>query len=405
MKESDVTGSIKYFPKGTNITMIVEKENGTSADPYDYYVYTVPENTTSIPLHVFANMTNPNIAYAESHDIVSDGKSSRQGTKVDPTVYKRREHYRFVMDYSYADELLPVESYMLYMDIADGTQTYESLELAANNLVSLMETRKYGITLNMSGDKFLENSIINIGTEIHVTANPTDRNELFTGKPLKARLSILTPEGGVASLPNATKVYVDSGSDIYEAEGGVARFNLVDSITQAAYDANKTIHIDMSEVTNYTMLPSSFVLQLEFFATNEGGTRMVDKQTLPIRIVRPEGGVLVVKVKGESPRNSAEIDELLDISTNKVKDFQISYQGDLSLPYLTVKLQKKNGSNYSDVQFNGFDKAQIADLAETTAEELHADFSGLASGTYRMVFDLYGFGDVLFQESVVKIEN
>ena len=405
MKESDVTGSIKYFPKGTNITMIVEKENGTTADPYDYYVYTVPENTTSIPLHVFANMTNPNIVYAESHDIVSDGKSSRQGTKIDPAVYKRREQYRFVMDYSYADEFLPVESYMLYMDIADGTQTYESLELAANNLISLMETRKYGITLNMSGDKFLENSIINIGTEIHVTANPVDRNELFTGKPLKARLSILTPEGGVASLPNATKVYVDSGSDIYEAEGGVARFNLVDSITQAAYDANKTIHIDMSEVADYTMLPSSFVLQLEVFATNETATRVVDKQTLLIHIVRPEGGVLVVKVKGESPRNSAEIDELLDISTNKVKDFQISYQGDLSFPYLTVKLQKKNGSNYSDVQFNGFDKAQIADLAETTAEELHADFSGLASGTYRMVFDLYGFGDVLFQESVVKIEN
>ena len=77
--------------------------------------------------------------------------------------------------------------------------------------------------------------------------------------------------------------------------------------------------------------------------------------------------------------------------------------GDVANPYAIVKIKSKNGSNYNDTAYS-VTSGNIEGFENNVSKNVTLNFSDLAAGNYIIVFEVYGYGDVLYSTSAIPIE-
>ncbi len=399
IKESDVTGTQKSFPEGTAITMIlgedIENYQNNNTSGIKLYKYVVEEATNSISLSDFVNMEDSTEHYQEVTNLMTDENTIIQGHTSNSTIYYRSEKFRFVVDFTYCGDVLPIESYIFYMNITEDGEISDSLEPHAQNIIQLKNTRHYAISLNWGTENYIERDIVPIQVALNITASEAGNADRFLGLPVNARITLKDENGNTIAFPTGTKAYI--GQQVATLEGGVFRLELIDELVAEAMHREMILNIDTTECQEYTILPTNYTIYVEIYVNDSSGTKMLEKDSIVISIVRPEGGTLVVDVVGSGN------EQLTNLSGTQ-KTFQIRYFGDILNPYTTVELERKVGNEYQSIQFSGISEELIDNLQENQTKEINISFNSLSSGEYRIVFKLYGYEDVLYQTSGIYFE-
>lgn len=373
IKESALNGSIKAFPAGTRITMVI------SGDEYEYYEYTVNSSMSKIYLSDFTNMEDDTQKYTEVNDIVSDKNTIHQGNTIN---YTRSEDYRFVVDFTYCNDLLPVETYILYMNLEDNNENVDALSLLAENIVDLKSNRVYQVTFEKENRNYIERDIISFTAKINIPKVETTGMDRYVGLPLYARMSLKNENGESIEFLEGT--VITFGDKEITAEGGVARFNLVDEITEAAYNAEKEITINMSALEEYSLNSGTYTYLFDIYLKDDVTQRTAVNEKVDIDVVRPDGATVKVEV-------SDNLEEPTNIGEDKVRNLKINYFGDVYAPYVKIKVQKENAGIYEDTNYVAVSNPRINNLEMGSDYETTLNFTNAPAGKYRVVFDVYGY--------------
>ena len=281
LKESDVTGSIKYFPAGTQITMIVTDKDGN----YEYYKYSVPSQTSRVYISDFVSMEDDS-EYVEITDIVNDDNTSLEGTTASSNIYLREESFRFVVDFTYCETFVPRNTYILYMDIQNDGVSSSALSNNAANIIDIRTARKYEVTISTEGTNYEEQSVIPTDISIKIEASELAGKDRLLGLPLYVLLTVKDPNGNYTNLPNGTVVTV--GNQSTALVDGTARFELINAITDNAHNQAVTVNVDMSGCDPYQLVSGKYQFEYSIYAKDAEPEKILTVANYKIMLNRRE---------------------------------------------------------------------------------------------------------------------
>ena len=382
IKESSMDGEMQSFPAGAIITMIADGE---------YYKYTLQEAMQEVPLDEFVYMEDRSIKYDEVKNILDDQNTILEGKTSKSVIYSRTEGFRFVIDLTYTEKLLPTETYIVYLNIKNDEIDSSALDLLSENIIEVKPMRKYVVTVNSEEKNYLEkcNILVDVGLEIE-GLDPIENDE-FLGFPLYSRVTLKDKEGNAISLPANTLITIENSS--VPVDGGVGRVELVDSLSRSSYNKQINVNIDMTNIADYSFKVGKYEVTFDTILKNSISQKTIDSQSIEINIVRPEGGNILI----ESTASNLNGEGVLEPSGSTTETLKIKYYGNIESPYVKVKVQ---GSDINIIK-NGAEK--IEDLIEDAEKTVNIDLNKLGTGEHKVMFELYDKEGKLYSTSVVLI--
>ncbi len=282
IKEAGVGGTTKYFPAGTQITMITKDAEGNIT----IYKHSITSQTKKVSLNDFVNVEDENDTYTEVNNLVEDAETSIEGSTATSTIYKREEEFRFVVDFTYCTDLVAVGEYILHFDIYNEAYQLSALQDAATNVVELKTARSYSVTLSTADNSYVEQSNIPITTKIVIGASTLAGKDRFANYPLYALLTVKDPNGNLTNLPDGTVITVNGVSGTLS--NGVIRIELLDQITEAARNETLVINVDMTACDDYQLQSGIYTFNFDVYLKDTEAQKTLVNKTFNIMLNRKD---------------------------------------------------------------------------------------------------------------------
>ncbi len=282
IKEAGVGGAVKYFPAGTQITMIAKDAEGNIT----IYKKSITAQTQKVSLNDFVNVEDANVKYVEINNLVEDAETSIEGSTATSTIYKREEEFRFIVDFTHCTDLVEVGEYILHFDIYNGAYQLSALQDAATNVVELRTARPYNVTLSAADNSYIEQSNIPITTKIVIGASTLAGKDRFANYPLYTTLTVKDPRGNLTSLPDGTVITVNGTSTTLT--NGATRIELLNKITESARNETIVINVDMTACDDYQLQSGIYTFNFDVYLKDTEAQKTLVNKTFNIMLNRKD---------------------------------------------------------------------------------------------------------------------
>jgi len=221
-------------------------------------------------------------------------------------------------------------------------------------------------------------------------------DKTLIGKDLIAKLKVKDEKGKITNLSDNLSILLNGASHNVTTNGNETSiiYTVQTDLDESSFEKTNNIQLDMTklDVSEYLKTGMNTIVVEYYLGENNVPERKVSTYEIDLEIRRYKYFSIVANVKSQDGKIG---DELLSLTqgTATSRTVILNYVGDLEEPYVTIKLQKKNGTNASGAnQYEAI--TNTATVAECNplkvSQEIVVNFAEtLEAGEYQLLFELY----------------
>ena len=364
------------IPVGTEVTMVTGNK---------YYSYVVTkDNMSEISLSDFEGYSE--LKDITKSDLVDKSLNGVNGT----TTYTFKESYKFIFNFDNTKGVEADRYYPSFEIYYNQTSFGNEKKDVANNIVDIQK-RSYELTLTKNKNYYEADGQVNLVGQLKIGS--LKENTYMQTKDLYLKIKLKDDSDNEVEIPQGVQIKVNDTK--YDVKNGQVIFKLLDNLEITSMEQDLNIVVDMSEVLPQDRLSkgeykivAEYLNSKEYEGLTENNIAIIDKQTeygLSANINKQEeiasDKIQIIK-QGQDENRSIKIN---CSNSSELQNMQIK----IKAVERTGEFEYKETTNSTKQISIDTTKIDIANK-DSLEQNINITFkSGLQSGTYRILVELY----------------